>query len=75
MSQTPPENTPDEGTEPVKVIPNTTEGSGQFAVWDHDLSAFVSGVGDKKTAEASKKSLEEHNGVITDGHNLEVLEV
>jgi hypothetical protein len=52
-----------------------TEGSGQFAVYDHDLGQYVSGVGDKKTATQSKKDLTHHNGAITDGHKLEVREV
>lgn len=61
--------------EDVKTVPNTTKGSGQFAVWDHDLGQFVSGVSSKKDADAARKSLESHNGVITDGHKLETLEV
>lgn len=57
------------------ATPEQNKGSGQWAVWDHDLSSYVSGVSDKDTATASKESLEQHNGVITDGHNLEVREV
>jgi hypothetical protein len=61
--------------EDVRTSPNTTPGSGQFAVWDHDLGQFVSGVGDKATADQARKDLEAHNGAITDGHKLETLEV
>jgi hypothetical protein len=55
--------------------PARNEGSGQFAVWDHDLGQYVSGVSDKATADKARKSLEEHNGAITDGHKLETREV
>lgn len=55
--------------------PEQNKGSGQFAVWDHDLGQYVSGVGDKDTATAAKDTLEDHNGIITDGHQLEVREV
>lgn len=61
--------------EDVRAKPNTTKGSGHFAVWDHDLGQFVSGVSDKSTADKARKSLESHNGAITDGHKLETLEV
>lgn len=55
--------------------PAPNEGSGQFAVWDHDLGQYVSGVSDKATADKARKSLEDHNGAITDGHKLETREV
>lgn len=61
--------------EDTQATPNTTKGSGQFAVWDHDLGQFVSGVGDKGTADKARKALEAHNGAITDGHKLSTLEV
>ena len=53
----------------------TGTGSGQYAVWDVELGQYVSGVGDKKTADAAKKTLKEHNGTVTEGHTLEVREV
>ena len=64
--------------QPVTVpaaAPGTNKGSGHFAVWDHDLGQFVSGVSDKAGAGKSLKALKGHNGAITDGHKLEVLEV
>lgn len=62
--------------EDVRTQPPTqNKGSGQYAVWDHDLGQYVSGVSDKKTADAAKKDLENHNGAITDGHTLETREV
>lgn len=81
---TPPSDEPTEGTGDESVLtpedvrtqaPEPNKGSGQFAVWDHDLGQFVSGVSDKKTADAARKDLEGHNGAITDGHNLETREV
>lgn len=70
---------PDDGAlapEDVRTPPpEQNKGSGQFAVFDHDLGQFVSGVGDKATASQAKKDLEDHNGAITDGHELEVREV
>lgn len=53
----------------------TSTGSGQWAVFDATLGQYVSGVGDKATANASKKELESHNGAVTDGHDLQVREV
>lgn len=50
-------------------------GSGQYAVFDNDLGQYVSGVGDKATADQAKADLEAHNGAVTDGHDLEVREV
>lgn len=67
MSETTPE-APNPLPEPVK-------GSGQFAVWDHDLGQYVSGVGDKATATQARKDLGDVNGAVTDGHKLEVREV
>lgn len=61
--------------EDTQAVPSTTKGSGQFAVWDHDLGQFVSGVSDKATADKARKSLESHNGAITDDHKLSTLEV
>ncbi len=57
--------------------PSTNKGSGQFAVWNHDLGQFVSGVGDKATATQARKDLTKaaHNGTPQHGHKLEVLEV
>jgi hypothetical protein len=72
MSENPPETPPDEAPTPE---PGTTKGSGQFAVFDHDLGQFVSGVSNKADATKARKALNGHNGAITDGHKLEVLEV
>lgn len=74
---TPPPADRDEDAEQAARVqpPEENEGSGQFAVWDHDLGQFVSGVSDKATANRAKKDLEGHNGAITDGHNLETREV
>lgn len=55
--------------------PEQNKGSGQYAVWDQELGQYVSGVSDKAGAGAAKKSLEDFNGAITDGHTLEVREV
>jgi len=55
--------------------PAPNKGSGQFAVWDHDLGQYVSGVSDKSTADKARKGLEDHNGAVTDGHKLETPEV
>lgn len=64
---------PDHPTE----APEQNKGSGQFAVWNHDLGQYVSGVGDKATATQAKKDLAaaEHNGGPLKGHKLEVREV
>lgn len=64
---------PDAPTNP----PEQNAGSGQFAVWNHDLGQFVSGVSSKSDANAAKKSLAkaEHNGGPLEGHKLEVREV
>lgn len=65
--------------EDVRHDPPTNKGSGQFAVWDSTLGQYVSGVGDKAGATASKKALEESesffNGAPLEGHTLEVREV
>jgi len=69
---------PDEAAptpEDVQAKPNTTKGSGHFAVWDHDLGQFVSGVSDKATTDKARKALKGMNGTITEGHKLETLEV
>lgn len=74
----PTESTADDGAlspEDVRTQPNTTKGSGQFAVWDYDLGQFVSGVSSKADADKARKGLEAHNGAITDGHQLGTLEV
>lgn len=57
--------------------PAENKGSGQFAVWDHDLGQYVSGVGDQATANASLDALQasSEDDRITDGHQLSVLEV
>lgn len=81
MTTTPTEGTPSDADteaqapEDVRTVPNTTKGSGQYAVWDHDLGQFVSGVSDKATTDKARKALSGHNGAITDGHKLETLEV
>lgn len=62
------------GISPIGPPPDQA-GSGQWAVYDHDLGQFVSGVGDKTTANRAKKDLAGLNGAITDGHKLEVREV
>lgn len=49
--------------------------TGQYAVYDHDLGQFVSGVSSKRDADAARKNLSGHNGVITDGHKLETRKV
>jgi hypothetical protein len=48
---------------------------GQYAVFDNDLGQYVSGVGDKATADQALKDLKAHNGAVTDGHDLVVQEV
>lgn len=73
-----PDPKPDETAptpEDTKAQPGTAEGTGHFAVFDRNLNQFVSGVGDKATANAAKKELESHNGTVTEGHTLDVLEV
>lgn len=56
--------------------PEENAGSGQYAVWDVELGQFVSGVGDKATADQSMKDLgNAEDGAVTDGHTLEVREV
>jgi hypothetical protein len=79
MTTTPPEapgpDTEAQAPEDVRTVPSTTKGSGQYAVWDHDLGQFVSGVSDKATTDKARKALSGHNGAITDGHKLETLEV
>lgn len=57
--------------------PAENTGSGQFAVYDHDLGQYVSGVGDKATANASLDTLtgKADDPRITDGHELSVREV
>lgn len=75
-TQDPPAPDPDaQSPEDTQAVPNTTRGSGQFAVWDHDLGQFVSGVSSKADADKARKGLEAHNGAITDGHKLSTLEV
>lgn len=73
MSQTPPENPP-ENKDPDPT-PKANKGSGQHAVFDVDLGQFVSGVSDKATADKARKALSSHNGAITDDHKLETREV
>lgn len=68
------ENTPPTET-PVTVAQPPKGSSGSYAVWDHDLGQFVSGVSSKSDADKAKKALKEHNGAITDGHKLETVEV
>lgn len=79
MTEQAPEQTPEETPVTVPAAPGENKGSGQFAVWDHDLGQFVSGVSDEKTAKASVKTLKadkaEHGGVPIHQHKLEVLEV
>lgn len=79
MSETPPENIPDSGAlspeDNRAPLPEQNKGSGQFAVYDHDLGQYVSGVGDKDTATQAKRDLSDVNGAVTDGHKLEVREV
>lgn len=64
---------PDHPTEP----PAENQGSGQFAVWDHDLGQYVSGVSSKADATKASKAVAkaEHNGGPLEGHKLEVREV
>lgn len=76
------EQTPTDPASPTgqpKASVQANEGSGQFAVYDHVLGQFVSGVGDKRTANASLKTLQadadDGQARITDGHKLEVIEV
>lgn len=56
--------------------PDENPGSGQFAVWDHDLGQYVSGVSNKATADKARRALSGgDDGAITDGHKLETREV
>lgn len=70
-----------EGSTMADETPSTTttppenSGSGQFAVYDEDLGQYVSGVSSKADADKARKSLESHNGAITDGHKLVTREV
>lgn len=79
MTNTPPEAPapdPDAAApEDIQAKPSTTKGSGQYAVWDQDLGQYVSGVSDKATTDKARKSLQAHNGAITDGHKLTTVEV
>jgi len=62
----------------VAKAPGST-GSAQFAVWDHDLGQFVSGVMSKSDAVKAVKRLKadkaEHGGMPLHDHKLEALEV
>lgn len=75
MTDTTPPGAQDPG-EPTQP-PEQNTGSGQHAVWDHDLGQFVSGVSDKATAGQMRKDLAkaQHNGGPLEGHKLEVREV
>lgn len=55
--------------------PEPVKGSGQYAVYDHDLGQYVSGVSDKATTDKARKALEAHNGAVTDDHKLTTVEV
>lgn len=60
----------------TRPTPQANAGSGQFAVYDHDLGQYVSGVSDKDTASKAAKDMgKASDGAITDGHKLEVIEV
>lgn len=75
MTEKAPEPTQEETPVTVAQAPGTNKGSGQFAVWDHDLGQFVSGASSKADADKARKALKAHNGAVTDGHKLETLEV
>lgn len=59
----------------VRPIPVTNEGSGRFAVFDHDLGRYVSGVTDKADATRAAKEMAKDEDAITNGHKLEAVEV
>lgn len=52
---------------------NSSGGSGQFAVYDEDLTQYVSGVSDEATAKKAQTELGKDG--ITKGHKLVVREV
>lgn len=62
---------------PEPITEEKVTATGHFAVFDTDLNQYVSGVGNKLTANAMKKELQKshHGGVPLKDHKLEVREV
>lgn len=58
----------------VRQLPEPT-GSGRFAVYDHDLGQYVSGVMDKSNATKAARDMAKDEEAHTNGHKLEAVEV
>lgn len=58
----------------VRQLPDAT-GSGRFAVFDHDLGQYVSGVMGKADATKAAKDMAKDEDAHTNGHKLEAVEV